>query len=146
MAIEAGIEGQAVVINNSLIGKELVISRIFLLSHLCLCLLFHSQPWDSWTALSTAATIMGSDPEKKGHQAADYQEQVEALRQQQEDDTFVYPSAAEERKVIRKLDWRLLPLVFVLYSLAVLDRSNLGNARLAGSKLIYHISRIVSKL
>ena len=38
----------------------------------------------------------------------------------------------EEASVIRKLDRRLLPIVFVLYSLSVLDRSNLGNARLAG--------------
>ncbi|KAF7188738.1 putative transporter [Pseudocercospora fuligena] len=73
-----------------------------------------------------------SDIEKKGHQAADYQEQLHNLKQAQEDGTFVPPSAEEEQKVIRKLDWRLLPLVFVLYSLAVLDRSNLGNARLAG--------------
>lgn len=42
------------------------------------------------------------------------------------------PTAEEEAAVIRKLDWRLLPLVFVLYSLSVLDRSNLGNAKLAG--------------
>lgn len=41
-------------------------------------------------------------------------------------------TAAEEAAVIRKLDYRLLPLVFVLYSLSVLDRSNLGNAKLAG--------------
>ena len=41
-------------------------------------------------------------------------------------------TAQEEAAVIRKLDFRLLPLVFVLYSLSVLDRSNLGNARLAG--------------
>jgi len=46
--------------------------------------------------------------------------------------SFVPPTPEEERKVIQKLDRRLLPLVFVLYSLAVLDRSNLGNARLAG--------------
>lgn len=46
--------------------------------------------------------------------------------------SFVPPSAAEESAVIRKLDWHLLPLVFVLYSLSVLDRSNLGNAKLAG--------------
>ena len=39
---------------------------------------------------------------------------------------------AEENKVHRKLDRRLLPLVWVLYSLSVLDRSNLGNAKLAG--------------
>ena len=38
----------------------------------------------------------------------------------------------EKNRVIRKLDWRLMPLIFVLYSLSVLDRSNLGNARLAG--------------
>ena len=38
----------------------------------------------------------------------------------------------EEDRVWRKLDYRLLPLVFVLYTLSVLDRSNLGNAKLAG--------------
>ncbi|KAK5239039.1 hypothetical protein LTR40_014941, partial [Exophiala xenobiotica] len=32
---------------------------------------------------------------------------------------------AEEDAVIRKLDWHLMPLIFVLYSLSVLDRSNL---------------------
>lgn len=41
-------------------------------------------------------------------------------------------TAEEEAAVIRKLDYRLLPIVFVLYSLSVLDRSNLGNAKLAG--------------
>lgn len=39
---------------------------------------------------------------------------------------------AEEDAVVRKLDWHLLPLIFVLYSLSVLDRSNLGNARISG--------------
>ena len=38
----------------------------------------------------------------------------------------------EERRVIRSLDWHIMPLIFVLYSLSVLDRSNLGNARIAG--------------
>ena len=38
----------------------------------------------------------------------------------------------EYRKVIRKLDWNIMPMILVLYSLSVLDRSNLGNARLAG--------------
>lgn len=48
------------------------------------------------------------------------------------DDAVAPISAAEEAAVIRKLDFRLLPLIFVLYSLSVLDRSNLGNAKLAG--------------
>lgn len=47
-------------------------------------------------------------------------------------DDFVPATPAEEAAVIRRLDWHLLPFVFLLYSLAVLDRSNLGNARLAG--------------
>jgi hypothetical protein len=38
----------------------------------------------------------------------------------------------EEEAVIWKLDWHLMPLIFVLYSLSVLDRSNLGNAKIAG--------------
>ena len=38
----------------------------------------------------------------------------------------------EEDAVVRKLDWHLMPLIFVLYSLSVLDRSNLGNARISG--------------
>ncbi|KAL0260307.1 hypothetical protein SLS55_003993 [Diplodia seriata] len=40
----------------------------------------------------------------------------------------------ELRKVVRKLDYHLLPLCFVLYTFSVLDRSNLGNARLVGLK------------
>ncbi|GME54337.1 unnamed protein product [Neofusicoccum parvum] len=40
----------------------------------------------------------------------------------------------EARKAVRKLDYRLLPLCFVLYTFSVLDRSNLGNARLVGLK------------
>jgi hypothetical protein len=38
----------------------------------------------------------------------------------------------EEEAVIRKLDWHLMPLIFTLYSISVLDRSNLGNAKVAG--------------
>ncbi|KAK3705480.1 hypothetical protein LTR37_013297 [Vermiconidia calcicola] len=46
--------------------------------------------------------------------------------------SFVPPTPEEEKKVIWKLDRRLMPIVFTLYMLSVLDRSNLGNARLAG--------------
>jgi MFS family permease len=46
--------------------------------------------------------------------------------------TYPSPTDAEKQALIRKLDWNLLPLLFFLYSLSVLDRSNLGNAKLAG--------------
>lgn len=42
------------------------------------------------------------------------------------------PTSEEEKAVIRKLDWRLMPMIFAIYSLSVLDRSNLGNAHVAG--------------
>jgi MFS family permease len=74
-----------------------------------------------------------SDIEKKsGTQAADYESQIADLKHQRDVGTFVLPTPEEEKRIIRKLDARLIPLVFVLYSLAVLDRSNLGNAKLAG--------------
>lgn len=36
----------------------------------------------------------------------------------------------DEKKVIRKIDWRLIPLLTLLYTLTFLDRVNIGNARL----------------
>ncbi|KAJ1306195.1 hypothetical protein OPQ81_010904 [Rhizoctonia solani] len=37
-----------------------------------------------------------------------------------------------ERKLVRKLDWIIMPMSWILYLLAYLDRSNLGNAKLQG--------------
>ncbi|KAM5385575.1 hypothetical protein ACJZ2D_000774 [Fusarium nematophilum] len=38
----------------------------------------------------------------------------------------------EVKKIMRKVDWRLLPLLTILYVLSFMDRSNIGNARVAG--------------
>lgn len=73
-----------------------------------------------------------SDIEKRASVDDSGVEKHEHVQSKEGQHAFVSPTAQEEEAVIRKLDWRLLPLVFVLYSLAVLDRSNLGNARLAG--------------
>lgn len=37
-----------------------------------------------------------------------------------------------ERKLVRKLDWTLIPWLCVLYLLAFLDRTNIGNAKIGG--------------
>lgn len=47
---------------------------------------------------------------------------------------------AEEKRVICSLDWHIMPLIFLLYSLSVLDHSNLGNARIAGLDKDLHLS------
>lgn len=35
-------------------------------------------------------------------------------------------NTAEEKKLVRKLDWRILPCTWVLYLLGYLDRANIG--------------------
>ncbi|KAH6663996.1 major facilitator superfamily domain-containing protein [Plectosphaerella plurivora] len=39
---------------------------------------------------------------------------------------------AEVEKILRKIDWRLLPPLTLLYILAFIDRANIGNASIAG--------------
>jgi len=36
------------------------------------------------------------------------------------------------KRLVRKVDWVLLPFLALLYLLSFLDRTNIGNARLAG--------------
>ncbi|KAH7069905.1 major facilitator superfamily domain-containing protein [Paraphoma chrysanthemicola] len=38
----------------------------------------------------------------------------------------------EEKKLMRKIDWRLLPILGALYSISLIDRTNISNARVAG--------------
>lgn len=42
------------------------------------------------------------------------------------------PDRQTEKQVVHKLDWRLAPLFAALYFIAYLDRSNIGNAAVAG--------------
>ncbi|OAG40778.1 hypothetical protein AYO21_05076 [Fonsecaea monophora] len=37
-----------------------------------------------------------------------------------------------ENKLVRKIDWRLIPILGALYSIALIDRVNISNARIAG--------------
>jgi hypothetical protein len=38
----------------------------------------------------------------------------------------------DEKKLVRKIDWRIIPGVVLLYLLSFLDRSNVANARIEG--------------
>lgn len=40
--------------------------------------------------------------------------------------------AAEEKKLVRKMDLFLLPTIWIMYLLSYMDRTNIGNARIAG--------------
>lgn len=39
-----------------------------------------------------------------------------------------------ERKLVRKVDWRLLPMCVIMYIMNYLDRNNIASARIAGKK------------
>ncbi|KAK4936973.1 hypothetical protein LTR10_022283 [Elasticomyces elasticus] len=45
--------------------------------------------------------------------------------------TYV-PDTEQEKKLVRKLDWRLIPCCWVLYLLGYIDRANIGNAKTGG--------------
>ncbi|KAI1076807.1 MFS general substrate transporter [Whalleya microplaca] len=49
-----------------------------------------------------------------------------------QDGSLTNYSRSQEARVVRKLDWNLMTLFFVLYMLAFLDRGNIGNAKIAG--------------
>ncbi|KAG5982571.1 hypothetical protein E4U55_001718 [Claviceps digitariae] len=54
--------------------------------------------------------------------------------------SLVAVDTAVEKRVVRKLDCNLLALLVVLFLLAFLDRSNIGNARIAGMERDLHLS------
>jgi hypothetical protein len=45
-------------------------------------------------------------------------------------DFYVDPVA--EKKLVRKLDWKLIPWLCLLYRISFLDRKNIGNAKIQG--------------
>ncbi len=42
------------------------------------------------------------------------------------------PHSEEERKLVRKIDFRLMPMLWLMYVLNYIDRTNIGNARIGG--------------
>jgi len=46
----------------------------------------------------------------------------------------------EERRLLRKLDWNIYPTLFVVYTLAYLDRINISNAKIQGLTEELHLT------
>jgi hypothetical protein len=45
-----------------------------------------------------------------------------------------------QKELLRKIDWRLLPVLTVFYLISFMDRSNIGNARLQGLEADLNLS------
>ncbi|KAL7792189.1 major facilitator superfamily domain-containing protein [Trichoderma afarasin] len=72
----------------------------------------------------TMGTVPGQDQEEKRTQLQD--------RAAQESDNETLLQGVDEKKLVRKLDLYIIPLVMALYLFSFLDRVNIGNARLYG--------------
>lgn len=46
------------------------------------------------------------------------------------DESGNHTNPVQARRILRKVDWRIIPLLQFLYMLTFLDRVNIGNARL----------------
>lgn len=58
---------------------------------------------------------------------------IQVLGLTPEDASFYQSFTPEQRKtVLRKVDYRLVPMLSVLYLVSHLDRANIGNAKIAG--------------
>ncbi|KAJ7486663.1 major facilitator superfamily transporter [Mycena latifolia] len=75
---------------------------------------------------SGGSSLSPSMPSTRSHSSYDEKGQEEAFK----DPLYVDPAA--ERRLVRKLDLRLLPCLVLTYLLAFIDRTNAGNARVAG--------------
>ncbi|KAL1668322.1 major facilitator superfamily domain-containing protein [Schizophyllum commune] len=52
-----------------------------------------------------------------------------------------YASGSEaEKKLVRKIDFRIVPTIWVLYTLSYLDRANIGNAKSGGMEEALHLT------
>ena len=55
-------------------------------------------------------------------------------------DEVVAPTNVNERKLMRKVDWRIMPTLSILYLLAFLDRTNIANAAVFGLAKDIHLT------
>jgi hypothetical protein len=50
------------------------------------------------------------------------------------------PDSTEEQRMVRKIDLHMMPILWVMYILNYLDRSNIGNAKVAGMDVDLHMN------
>ncbi|KAG2107174.1 MFS general substrate transporter [Suillus discolor] len=64
----------------------------------------------------------------------------DSIKSNSEKQIVLNPSPRERARILRKIDWHLLPFVTVFYLLSFLDRANIGNAKVAGMATDLHLT------
>jgi hypothetical protein len=57
-----------------------------------------------------------------------------------QDTTDIQFEAGEEKKLVRKIDLFLMPTIWLMYLMSYMDRTNIGNAKIAGMNEDLHLS------
>lgn len=88
----------------------------------------------SWLTVPNTEFSGSSDTGREGQYGNGYYDpDVAHPNAQYDDDLHVQcPSTTSERKLVRKIDLRVIPALSVMYLLAFLDRTNIANARIYG--------------
>lgn len=81
--------------------------------------------------------MLHQKPAVAGNATGDSGEHIEADEKNAPRANHIDPEL--EKQVVKKLDRNLVPLVTVLFLLSFLDRSNIGNARIAGMSEDLHL-------
>jgi MFS family permease len=82
-------------------------------------------------ATTTKATVMEpTDPEKQGGVSEHHDEGTASPPSQHPHEFGI--DEAHQKRVIRRIDMRLLPILGIMYSISLVDRTNLGLALVAG--------------
>jgi hypothetical protein len=77
--------------------------------------------------------MSNSDLEKTGHGVHDDQHLEKSLTAEANDARINQFTAAEQKRIIRRIDIRLVLTLGILYCTSLMDRTNLSSAAIAGS-------------
>lgn len=89
--------------------------------------------------------VMDSFGDSKDHSQSGYHHQTKQVYRPEIDTSDI-----DEKKLMRKVDWHVIPWLALLYLLSYLDRGNVGNARVRDSLIslirlmfwkLYHLER-----
>jgi hypothetical protein len=91
----------------------------------------HSKPPSIGASARLPSSRKNSITSKHGTKKAEEIAHIDALATGQ-NVTLASFAHLDEKKILRKMDMRLIPMLALLYLLSFLDRGNIGNARIEG--------------
>lgn len=92
----------------------------------------HNRPGSTASSEKTAPVNHDDYPQTTAHTNKLDLREKETVPNNAVDPSTIDFSHIDEKKVLRKMDIRLLPMLALLYLLSFLDRGNIGNARIEG--------------